>query len=428
MDPSRLRLCRDCLRKDSNNSTRCAHCGSPRTIGLDDMGALAIAHVDCDAFYAAVEKRDDPSLNDKPLIVGGAGPRGVVATCCYIARTFGVRSAMPMSRARALCPHAVVLPPDMAKYARVGREIRTRMMALTPLVEPLSIDEAFLDLSGCEPSNGAGAAETLVRFARSVEVEIGVTVSVGLSYCKYLAKLASDANKPRGFASISREEAKAWLAPQSVERLWGIGRVGRERLERSGFRVIGDLQRIDERDAVLRLGEDGLRLWRLSHGRDDRSVSAERETKSVSSETTFDRDITDKDELKRILLAQCDRVATRLRKEGIAASGVTLKLRLADFSLRTRSRSGLRPTQLAPRLFAAAGSLLNAQTDGIAYRLLGVAATELASAEDADADDMFVQESGREKFREAAIAALRDRFGPTAVQRGLTFRPGPPTK
>jgi DNA polymerase IV len=428
MDPPRLRLCRDCLRKDSNDSARCAHCGSPRTISLEDMGALTVAHVDCDAFYAAVEKRDDPSLNDKPLIVGGAGPRGVVATCCYIARTFGVRSAMPMSRARALCPHAVVLPPDMAKYARVGREIRTRMMALTPLVEPLSIDEAFLDLSGCEPSNGAGAAETLVRFARRVEVEIGVTVSVGLSYCKYLAKLASDVNKPRGFTSVSREDAKAWLAPQSVERLWGIGRVGRERLERSGFRLIGDLQRIDERDAILRLGEDGLRLWRLAQGRDDRSVSAERETKSVSSETTFDRDIADKAELTRILLAQCDRVAMRLRKEGIAASGVTLKLRLADFSLRTRSRSGLRATQLAPRLFAAARPLLDAQPDGIAYRLLGVAATELATSEGADADDMFLHESGREKFREAAIAALRDRFGPTAVQRGLTFRPGPTNK
>jgi DNA polymerase IV len=428
MDPPRLRLCRDCLRKDSNDSHRCAHCGSPRTISLDDAAGLAIAHVDCDAFYAAVEKRDDPSLNDKPLIVGGSGPRGVVATCCYIARTFGVRSAMPMSRARALCPNAVVLPPDMGKYARVGREIRTRMMALTPLVEPLSIDEAFLDLTGCESSNGAGAAETLVRFARRVEVEIGVTVSIGLSYCKFLAKLASDLNKPRGFACLSREEAKAWLEGQSVARLWGVGRVGRERLERLGFRLIGDLQRIDEREAVLRLGEDGLRLWRLAQGRDDRSVCPERETKSVSSETTFDRDIADKAELTRILLAQCDRVATRLRREGLAASGVTLKLRLADFSLRTRSRGGIRATQLAPRLFAATRPLLDAQPDGVAYRLLGIAATELGPADGADEDDMFVRDSGREKFREAAIAALRDRFGQTAVQRGLTFRPRPTTK
>ena len=371
MDPPRLRLCRDCLRKGSQNSARCAHCGSPRGVNLEDAAGLNIAHVDCDAFYAAVEKRDDPSLRDKPLIVGGAGPRGVVSTCCYIARTFGVRSAMPMSRARALCPDAVVLPPDMAKYARVGREIRTRMMALTPLVEPLSIDEAFLDLTGCEGSNGGGAGETLARFARQVEAEIGVTVSVGLSYCKFLAKIASDLNKPRGFTFLSREEAKNWLASQSVERLWGVGRVGQERLQRQGFRMIGDLQRIDEREAILRLGEDGLRLWRLAHGRDDRAVQPERETKSVSSETTFDRDITDKAELTRILLAQCDRVAMRLRREALATRGVTLKLRLADFSLRTRSRGGLRATQLAPRLFAAARPLLDAQPEGVAYRLLG---------------------------------------------------------
>jgi len=425
MDPPQLRLCRDCLGKDSTDSSRCAHCGSPRTIDLEAAAGLAIAHVDCDAFYAAVEKRDDPSLNDKPLIVGGSGPRGVVATCCYIARTFGVRSAMPMSRARALCPNAVVLPPDMAKYARVGREIRTRMMALTPLVEPLSIDEAFLDLNGCEAANRAGAAETLVRFARRIEAEVGVTVSVGLSYCKFLAKIASDLNKPRGFAFLSREEAKAWLGAQSVARLWGVGRVGRERLERLGFRLIGDLQQIDEREAILRLGEDGLRLWRLAQGRDDRAVCPERETKSVSSETTFDRDISDKAELTRILLVQCDRVATRLRRDGLAAGGVTLKLRLADFSLRTRSRGGIRATQLAPRLFAAARPLLDAEPDGVAYRLLGIAATELAPAAGADADDLLAGEGARERFREAAIASLRDRFGPAAVQRGLTFRPGP---
>jgi DNA polymerase IV len=428
MDPPPLRLCRDCLRKDPRDQPRCAYCGSPRTISLEAPAGLAIAHADCDAFYAAVEKRDDPSLNDKPLIVGGSGPRGVVSTCCYIARTFGVRSAMPMSRARALCPNAVMLPPDMGKYARVGREIRTRMMALTPLVEPLSIDEAFLDLTGCEAANGAGPAETLVRFAHEVEADIGVTISVGLSYCKFLAKLASDLMKPRGFAALSREEAKAWLAPQSVALLWGVGRVGRERLERLGFRSIGDLQRIDEREAISRLGEDGLRLWRLAQGRDDRLVSCERVTKSVSSETTFDRDVSDKAELTRILLVHCDRVATRLRKEGLAACGVTLKLRLADFTLRTRSRSALRATQFAPRLFAAARPLLDAEPHGVAYRLLGIAATELASAEGADADDMFVRDSRREKIREAAIATLRDRFGPGAVHRGLAFRPGPTTK
>jgi DNA polymerase IV len=420
------RLCRDCMRRCPIEWARCGHCGSPRTINLQAADGLAIAHVDCDAFYAAVEKRDDASLRDKPVIVGGSGPRAVVATCCYVARTFGVRSAMPMSRARALCPDAVVLPPDMAKYARVGREVRARMLELTPLVEPVSIDEAFLDLTGCDGSNRAGAPETLVRFARRVEVEVGVTVSVGLSYCKFLAKLASDLDKPRGFAVITREEAKAWLATQSVGRLWGVGKIGRERLARSGLEVIGDLQRIDERTAVSRLGGDGVRLWRLAQGRDDRPVVAERETKSISSETTFDRDISDKAELTRILLVHCDRVAARLRKEGLSASGVTLKLRLPDFSLRTRSRGGIKATQLAPRLFEAARPLLDAQPGRTAYRLLGIAATELAPAVRADEDDLVG--GARERFREAAIASLRDRFGPAAVQRGLAFRPGPRTK
>jgi DNA polymerase-4 len=421
-------LCRDCLCRSPCDSARCSSCGSPRTVDLEAAVGLDVAHVDCDAFYASVEKRDDPALKDKPLIIGGSGPRGVVATCCYLARTYGVRSAMPMARARRLCPGAVILPPDMAKYARVGREIRALMQGLTPLVEPLSIDEAFLDLCGCEGANGADAAETLARFAHRIEREVGVTVSVGLSYCKFLAKMASDLDKPRGFAILRREEAKAWLAPQGVGRLWGVGKAGQKRLEKLGFRLIGDLQRVDEGIAAARLGDDGRRLWRLAQGIDDRRVSPDREMKSISSETTFDADVRDREELTRVLLGHCDRVAVRLRRANLAAGGVTLKLRLPDFSLRTRSRVGLRPTQLAPRLFAAARALLEAQPDGAAYRLIGVAATDLGPASTADDADLLDADSGREKMREAAIAALRDRFGAGAVERGLAFRAARPKR
>ncbi|RBP00972.1 DNA polymerase-4 [Roseiarcus fermentans] len=421
MSGARPLLCRDCLARRPRAVGRCPDCGSPRAVDLEAAAGLAVAHVDCDAFYASVEKRDDPSLRDRPLIVGGRGPRGVVSTCCYLARTDGVRSAMPMARARALCPEAVVIPPDMAKYARVAREIRALMQALTPLVEPLSIDEAFLDLAGCEGANGAGAAETLARFAARVEREIGVTVSVGLSDCKFLAKMASDLDKPRGFAVIGREGAKAWLAPQGVGRLWGVGKAGQQRLERLGFRLIGDLQRVDEWDAAARLGDEGRRLWRLANGIDDRRVSATRETKSISSETTFDVDVGDREELTRVLLRHCDRVAARLGKAGLSAGGVTLKLRLGDFSLRTRSRTGLRPTQLAPRLFAAARTLLDAQPEGVAYRLIGVAATDLVPAGTADDADLIDGDGRREKSREAAIAALREKFGAAAVERGLAF-------
>ncbi len=425
-EPAGHRLCRDCLNRNSRDAARCPSCGSPRSIDLAASTGLEIAHVDCDAFYASVEKRDNPILRDRPVIVGGIGPRAVVSTCCYIARTFGVRSAMPMSQALALCPAAEVVAPDMGKYARAGRDIRALMQQLTPLVEPLSIDEAFLDLTGCEGSNGMAAAEALARFARRVETEIGVTISVGLSDCKFLAKLASDLDKPRGFALLRPEDAKAWLAPQSVERLWGVGRAGKERLERMGFRLIGDLQRIDEWTAASRLGDDGRRLWRLAQGRDDRRVRPDRKTKSISSETTFDTDVADKAELTRVLLGHCDRVASRLRKEGLSASGVTLKLRLPDFSLRTRSRTGIRPTQLAPRLFAAARAMLDAQPDGAAYRLLGVAGTDLAPAEGADEDDLVDPGALREKSREMAIASLRDKFGVRSVQRGLAFRRSSP--
>ena len=417
------RLCRDCLSRSFGESVRCAACGSPRSLDLKAAAGLEIAHIDCDAFYASVEKRDNPSLRDQAVIVGGASRRGVVLTCCYAARAYGVRSAMPMRKALALCPSAVVVPPDMAKYARVGQEIRAMMRAVTPLVEPVSIDEAYLDLRGCASANRAFAAETLARLARRVENEVGVTVSVGLSDCKYLAKLASDMDKPRGFTCLAAADAVAWLAPQSVGRLWGVGRAGQARLERLGFRSIGDLQRIDEREALLRLGEEGRRLWRLARGLDDRKVSPGRESKSISSETTFDDDLSDKAELTAVLLRHCDRVAARLRKEGLAAGGVTLKLRLPDFSLRTRSKTGLRPTQLAPRLFAAARILLDAQPDGTAYRLLGMAATDLEPADGPDEADLIDRNAEREKFREAAIADLRERFGAAAVQRGLAFRP-----
>ena len=418
-------FCRDCLADIDDQSAaagRCRRCGSPRLIAAD--AGLTIAHVDCDAFYAAIEKRDRPDLVDKPVIVGGGGRRGVVATCCYVARTFGVRSAMPTGRALRLCPQAIVLPPDMAKYARVSRDIRERMQKLTPLVEPLSIDEAFLDLTGCEGVNGAPAALALARFAREVEREIGVTVSVGLSYCKFLAKLASDLDKPRGFSVIGRAEARAVLAPMSVGRLWGVGKVAEARLGRLGLTTIGDLQALDEKTAAARLGDDGRRLWRLAQGIDARRVTPDREAKSVSSETTFEIDVVDRDELTRTLLSHCDRVAARLRKSGLAAGAVTLKLRTPDFHLHSRSRSGLDSTQMAPRLFAVARALLEAEPVGQAYRLIGVAAGDLAPAAEADGADLLEGDRSREKAREAAIATLRDRFGAAAVQRGLSYRPG----
>ena len=292
-DPAGPRcFCRDCLADLDMSVRRCSACGSPRLVRHRALASLTIAHIDCDAFYATVEKRDNPDIADKPVIIGG-GKRGVVSAACYIARTYGVRSAMPMFKALEACPHATVIGPDMAKYVRVGREVRQAMQALTPLVEPLSIDEAFLDLSGTERVHGMVPAKVLARFARDVERDIGITVSVGLSCNKFLAKIASDLDKPRGFAALDQEEARVMLAEKPVGFIFGVGPATQERLVQRGFRIIADLQKADEIEMMRQFPSEGRRLWRLARGIDDRRVEADRGAKTISSETTFETDIRD---------------------------------------------------------------------------------------------------------------------------------------
>ncbi len=413
-------LCRDCLAESTGPARRCRACGSPRVIAHEERRALTIAHIDCDAFYAAVEKRDNPALRDRPVIIGG-GARGVVATCCYVARTFGVRSAMPMFKALQACPDAVVIRPDMHNYAEVGQPVRQRMRDLTPLVEPLSIDEAFLDLTGTERLHNATADIVLARFARDIERDIGISVSVGLSYCKFLAKIASDIDKPRGFAVIGRADAVAFLRDKSVGLIWGVGAVTREKLAGDGYRLIGDLQRADEHDLMRRYGTEGSRLWRLARGVDVRSVSPERETKSVSSETTFNTDVRDVATLTRTLYQLCEKVSARLKAGELAGATITLKLKTTDFKSRTRARTLNEPTQLASRIFAAARDLLEKEADGSAFRLIGVGAGALADATEADHGDLADTQVTRDKAREKAMDDLRAKFGGAAVVRGIAF-------
>ncbi|NJR13897.1 MAG: DNA polymerase IV, partial [Phyllobacteriaceae bacterium] len=279
-------FCRDCLTFSPGTALRCTACGSPRLLGHAERDMLCIAHIDCDAFYASVEKRDRPELRDRPVIIGG-GKRGVVSTACYVARIHGVKSAMPMFKALAACPEAVVIKPDMAKYAHVGRQVRSLMQSLTPLVEPVSIDEAFLDLTGTDLLHHASPAIALARLARRIEHEIGITVSIGLSYCKFLAKLASDLDKPRGFSIIGRAEAVGRLAPMPVRKIWGVGPAFEATLARDGISLIGQLQAMELADLMRRYGSMGQRLYHLARGEDERRVANDHETKSVSAETTF---------------------------------------------------------------------------------------------------------------------------------------------
>jgi DNA polymerase-4 len=410
-------FCRDCLADLPDRAARCPGCGSPRLVRPADR--LSIAHVDCDAFYAAIEKRDDASLRDRPVIVSG-GRRGVVATACYLARTYGVKSAMPMFEARRRCPHAVVVPPDMAKYARVGREVRRLMLELTPLVEPVSIDEAFLDLTGTDRLHRMPPAKSLARFARRVEEEIGISVSVGLSENKFLAKLASDLDKPRGFSVLSRADAAAFLAPRPVTFIWGVGKATGAALARQGYQTIADLQRADEAALMRRFGAEGRRLWQLSRGIDTRAVTPDREAKSVSSETTLERDIAEFRPLERLLWRVADKVATRLKAEDLAGSTVTLKLKTADFRLRTRARSLEAPTQLAAKIFAVGRDLLARETNGTTFRLIGIGVSALAAAAEADPADL-IDPRGRAGAAEHAVDRLRAKFGRDAVVKGLVF-------
>ncbi len=412
-------FCRDCL-SDTGDSLRCPTCFSPRVLRHPALDTLTNAHVDCDAFYATVEKRDDPSLADKPLIVGG-GKRGVVTTACYIARTFGVRSAMPMFEARRLCPHATIVKPNMEKYAGVSRQVRALMMELTPQVEPISIDEAFMDLSGTARLHGMSAAKVLARFAARVERTLGISISIGLASNKFLAKIASDLDKPRGFAVLGRSEATAFLAPKPVTFIFGVGKVAEKRLVKDGFRLISDLQKADERDLFRRYGAEGQRLHRLSRGIDHREVNPERERKSVSSETTFERDLASFRPLEKRLWSLAEEVSDRLKEKKLAGSTVTLKLKTAEFRILTRARSLESPTQLAGRIFSAARDLLGREIDGTRYRLLGVGVSALTDAEDADPPDLIDHNAARHAAAERAMDRVRGKFGHEALMKGLEF-------
>lgn len=421
-------LCRDCLANASAAQApqRCPACGSPRIRAHEELFALSIAHVDCDAFYASVEKRDDPTLRDKPVIIGG-GVRGVVSTACYIARQSGVRSAMPMFKARELCPDAVIIKPNMAKYVEVSREIRRHMEALTPLVEPLSIDEAFLDLTGTQTLHKAPPAVVLARFAKTIQQEIGVTISVGLSHNKFLAKVSSDLDKPRGFAVIGVAETLSFLAPKPISLIYGVGKVFSETLKRDGYVTIGQLQEEAPERLMRRYGESGARLARLSRGLDARRVSIDGEMKTISSETTFNSDFASLDDLSRELLKVCERLSERLKAKGVVGDTVTLKLKSAGFKLRTRARHLMMPTQLANVLYETGVNLLRREADGTPFRLIGIGVSGLEAADGSDPTDLLEPLVARKAAAERAMDRVRSRFGRTAVVRGKLYTSRPDT-
>ncbi len=414
-------FCRVCG-GESADAARCSACGEEQLVEHDELAKLSIAHLDCDAFYASIEKRDDPSLQPYPVIVGG-GKRGVVSTCCYVARAYGVRSAMPMFKALKLCPQAKVVHGEMRKYVEEGRIIRRMMEELTPQVEPLSIDEAFMDLSGTEALHGGAPVQSLIKLQNAIQAERNLTVSIGLSFNKFLAKTASDLDKPRGFAVIGRAEALAFLAPRSVSTLPGVGPAGAESLARHNLRNIGDIRDVGEQRMRALMGDWGAHLFALSMAYDVRRVDPHGERKSISAETTFFEDVAEIEQLEDILWPLCEKVAARCRATESAGRTLTLKLKDTRFKIITRRRQLPEPTLLAHRIFDTARELLAADADGrTKFRLIGVGLADFSDAASADKGDMLDTATPKRAAAEAAVAKARGKFGKDAVVTGRALK------
>ncbi len=414
-------LCRDCLHSSSAEN-RCPECGSPRLLKHTELNNLSIAHMDCDAFYASVEKRDNPDIRDKPVIIGG-GKRGVVSTACYIARIKGVRSAMPMFKALDLCPEAVIVKPRMEKYVEVSRQIKALMEELTPVIEPLSLDEAFLDLTGTERLHGAPPATLMARLVKRIEEDIGVSASVGLSHNKFLAKIASDLDKPRGYSIIGKAETEEFLSKQRVSVIWGVGRTFQETLERDGIRTIADLKRRERKDLGLRYGSMGDRLWHLARGLDHRSVSSRDGTKSITNETTFNIDTADPQLLEGHLWRLGEKVSDRAKAKSLAGKVVMVKLKRANHASLTRRITLPEPTQMANVIYRAAQPLLAKALPEGPFRLIGVGLTGLTSSEMADTSpDLLDPDAKTRTAAERATDEIRQRFGTDAILKGRALR------
>ncbi len=414
-------LCRDCL-TTFDDGKRCPACRSPRVLSHPELFDLSIAHMDCDAFYASVEKRDNPDLADKPVIIGG-GRRGVVSTACYVARIRGVRSAMPMFKALALCPDAVVIKPRGAHYAAVSKQIRAMMDELTPSVEPLSLDEAFLDMTGTERLHGHPPAVMLAKLVKRMQDELGLTGSIGLSHNKFLAKVASDLDKPRGFSVIGQAETMAFLRDKPVRMIWGVGAAAQATLDKAGIRTFTDLLRWDRDALITRFGSMGERLYHLSRGEDFRRITAHAPVKSISNETTFFEDTADPDLLDGHLWRLSEKVADRAKATDKAGRVITLKLKQANFRLITK-RTGLPDTtQSADRIYRTARALFDTVSGRGPFRLIGVGISEISAADGADmAGDLLDPQAAQRRAAEKATDAIRARFGDGAILKGRSIR------
>ena len=413
-------ICRECLSTFDSKVLYCANCESLNLISHKEIEKLDIAHVDCDAFYASIEKRDNPKLKNSAVIIGG-GKRGVVATACYLARIKGVRSAMPMYKALKLCPSAIIIKPNMSKYRDASRKIQNLMNQLTPLTEPISLDEAFLDLSGTKKLHKKIPAVLLAELSKKINQEVGISVSIGLSYNKFLAKICSDLDKPKGFSLLGRGDSKKFLSSQPVEILWGVGKILKRKLNDDGIKTISQIEDLGIKEVINRYGSIGSHIYSLSQGKDLRRVVPQRQIKSISHETTFENDISDKEVLEKKLWSLCEKVSKRSKEKGLGGQTITLKLKTKEFKLISRSCTIDEPTQIGELIFQNSKTLLDREDDKVKYRLIGVGISNLKDSELCDLYDLINISKTKNAKIEYAIDDIRNKFGKDLIKKGRSI-------
>ena len=413
-------LCRKCF-NTFNEEGRCPRCSSPLVVSHSELFDLNIAHMDCDAFYASVEKRDNPDLADKPVIIGG-GRRGVVSTACYIARIRGVKSAMPMFKALEKCPDAVVIRPRMKIYAEISQQIREMMNDITPLVEPLSLDEAFMDMSGTHKLHGAPPAVMLAKLMDRISSNLGLTGSIGLSHNKFLAKIASDLNKPNGYSIIGEAETSSFLQDKPIRLIWGVGASMQKSLEKSGIRTFSDLLRWDRKDLVSKFGSMGDRLWFLARGQDARVVSNSDRIKSISNETTLNENTNDLRVLEGHLWRLCEKVSSRAKSKGLAGTTMILKLKSSNHKIITRRVTLRDPTYLADVLFRSTYPLMEAAIGNGPFRLVGAGLSGLCLASQVEREPELLDDGALNRIKvERVTDEIREKFGDEAMIKGRSL-------
>ena len=413
-------LCRKCF-NTFNEEGRCPRCSSPLVVSHSELFDLNIAHMDCDAFYASVEKRDNPDLADKPVIIGG-GRRGVVSTACYIARIRGVKSAMPMFKALEKCPDAVVIRPRMKIYAEISQQIRAMMNDITPLVEPLSLDEAFMDMSGTHKLHGAPPAVMLAKLMDRISDNLGLTGSIGLSHNKFLAKIASDLNKPNGYSIIGEAETSSFLKDKSIRLIWGVGASTQKSLEKSGIRTFLDLLRWDRKDLVSKFGSMGDRLWFLARGQDARVVSNSDRIKSNSNETTLNENTSNIRVLEGHLWRLCEKVSSRAKSRGLAGTIMILKLKSSNHKIITRRVTLRDPTYMADVLFRSTYPLMEAAIENGPFRLVGAGLSGLCLASQAQREPELLDDGALNRIKvECVTDEIREKFGDEAMIKGRSL-------